>query len=58
MKSRIGDYFVGVAMPSLEQIEEVLKHQHKYPGEKFGEIAVKLGMLKQKDIDEYLERHV
>jgi hypothetical protein len=55
MNPRIGEYFVGIQLLSLEQLEEVLKRQDDYPGMKFGEVAVKLGYLEQRDIDEFLE---
>jgi hypothetical protein len=32
-----------------------MKHEASYPGWKIGDIAVELGILKRKDIDEYLE---
>jgi hypothetical protein len=56
MKERIGEYFAGIQMLSLEHIEKIMEYQRVHPGLKFGEIAVLLGYLEQSDIDEYLER--
>jgi len=56
MKERIGEYFAGIQMLSLEHIEKIMEYQSEHPGLKFGEIAVTLGYLEQRDIDEYLER--
>ncbi|WP_319562339.1 hypothetical protein [Marispirochaeta sp.] len=55
MKERIGEYFIGIQMLSLEHIEKIMEYQSDNPGLKFGEIAIKLGYLDQRDVDEYLD---
>ena len=54
MNKRIGEYFVSLNILSFEQAEKILKVQNEYPNKKFGEIAVQLGYLDQRDVEEYL----
>ena len=54
MNKRIGEYFVSLNILSFEQAEKILKVQNEYPDKKFGEIAVQLGYLDQRDVEEYL----
>lgn len=58
MKDRIGEYFVGMQMLSLEHIEKIMEYQSEHPRHKFGEIAIELGYLEQRDVDEYLNKEV
>ena len=54
MNKRIGEYFVSLNILSFEQAEKILKVQNEYPNKKFGDIAVQLGYLNQRDVEEYL----
>ena len=54
-KELIGEHFVNLHDLSFEQAEKVLKVQKKNKKKKFGEIAVELGFLELKKLDEYLE---
>ena len=54
MNNRIGEYFVSLDILSFEQAENILKVQNEYPNKKFGEIAVQLGYLDQRDVEKYL----
>lgn len=54
MNKRIGEYFVSLNILSFEQAEKILKVQNEYPNKKFGDIAVQLGYLDQRDVEEYL----
>lgn len=51
----IGEHFVNLHDLSFEQAEKVLKVQKKNKKKKFGEIAVELGFLESKKLDEYLD---
>lgn len=54
MNNRIGEYFIGLNILSFEQAEEILRVQRESPTRKFGEIAIQLGYLNQRDVDKYL----
>ena len=54
MNKRIGEYFVSLNILSFEQAEKILKVQNEYPNKKFRDIAVQLGYLDQRDVEEYL----
>ncbi len=54
-KELIGEHFVNLHDLSFEQAEKVLKVQKKNKKKKFGEIAIELGFLELKKLDEYLE---
>ncbi len=54
-KELIGEHFVNLHDLSFEQAEKVLKVQKKNKKKKFGEIAIELGFLEPKKIDEYLD---
>jgi len=56
-KELIGEYFVNLHDLSFEQAEKVLsvQKQKKNRKKKFGEIAIELGFLEIKKLDEYLE---
>ncbi|MCK5200517.1 MAG: hypothetical protein KAR21_19315 [Spirochaetales bacterium] len=56
MNKKIGEYFVSLNVLSFEQAEKILKVQNEYPDKKFGEIAVQLDYLDQKEVEEYLGR--
>ena len=53
----IGEHFVNLHDLSFEQAEEVLQvqKQKKNRKKKFGEIAIELGFLEHKKLDEYLD---
>ena len=51
----IGEHFVNLHDLSFEQAEKVLKIQKKNKKKKFGEIAIELGFLELKMLDEYLD---
>ena len=55
-KELIGEYFVNLHDLSFEQAEKVLsvQKQKKNRKKKFGEIAIELGFLEIKKLDEYL----
>ena len=55
MNELIGEHFVNLKDLSFEQAEKVLSVQKKNKKKKFGEIAVELGFLELKKLDEYLE---
>ena len=57
-KELIGEHFVNLHDLSFEQAEKVLKVQKKNKKKKFGEIAVELGFLELKKLDEYLEEPI
>ena len=54
-KELIGEHFVNLHDLSFEQAEEVLKIQKKNKKKKFGEIAIRLGFLAPKKLNEYLK---
>jgi hypothetical protein len=51
----IGEHFVNLHDLSFEQAEKVIKVQKKNKKKKFGEIAIELGFLELKKLDEYLD---
>ncbi len=55
-KELIGEHFVNLHDLSFEQAEKVLlvQKQKKNKKKKFGEIAIELGFLEPKKLDEYL----
>ena len=56
-KELIGEHFVNLHDLSFEQAEKVLsvQKQKKNRKKKFGKIAIELGFLEPKKLDEYLE---
>jgi hypothetical protein len=56
-KELIGEYFVNLHDLSFEQAEKVLQVQKLKKNRKkmFGEIAIDLGFLESKRLDEYLD---
>lgn len=56
MHELIGEHFVNLNDLSFEQAEEVLRIQKKNRKKKFGVIAVELGFLEPKMLDEYLDK--
>ena len=56
-KELIGEHFVNLQDLSFEQAEKVLyvQKQKKNRKKKFGEIAIELGFLEHKKLDEYLD---
>ena len=57
-KELIGEHFVNLHDLSFEQAEKVLsvQKQKKFKKKKFGEIAIELGFLEPKKLDEYLDK--
>lgn len=55
MHELIGEHFVNLKDLSFEQAEKVLLVQIKNKKKKFGEIAVELGFLEPKKLDNYLD---
>ena len=52
---RLGEFLVRIGVINPEQVEIVLKKQKEQPDKLFGEIAVELGYINDKAVDEYLE---
>ena len=55
MHELIGEHFVNLKDLSFEQAEKVLLVQKKNKKKKFGEIAVELGFLEPRKLDNYLD---
>ncbi|MCK5673714.1 MAG: hypothetical protein KAH95_10065 [Spirochaetales bacterium] len=55
-KELIGEHFVNLHDLSFEQAEKVLKVQKRNKKKKFGEIAIDLGFLESKKLNEYLDK--
>ncbi len=51
---RIGEFFVRIGIITPDQVEEVLKIQKSEPDRLFGEIAIELGYINDKALDEYI----
>ena len=51
---RIGEFFVRIGIITPEQVKEVLKIQKSEPDRLFGEIAIELGYINDKALDEYI----
>ena len=51
---RIGDFFVKTGIITPYQVVEILKEQIRQPGKLFGEIAVEMGYISDKSLDQYL----
>ncbi|MCK5615172.1 hypothetical protein KAR91_75615 [Candidatus Pacearchaeota archaeon] len=52
---RIGEYMVRIGALTPQQVEEITKKQDKEPNKMFGEIAIELGYINDKAIDEYIK---
>lgn len=50
MREMIGQYLIRLELLSFEQAEEVLRIQQDKPEMKFGEIALELKYITQKDL--------
>ena len=53
---RIGDFFVKIGIITPEQVEEILKIQKVEMGRLFGEIAIGLGYINDKALDDYIAK--
>ena len=58
MKELIGEHFVNLQDLSFDQAEEVLRIQQKDRSRKFGEIAVELGYLEPRKLENFLEEEI
>ena len=54
-QKKIGEYFYGVELLSLEQIETILAFQNNHRELRFGDIAVSLGYLDTEDIENFAQ---
>lgn len=57
MHELIGEHFVNLKDLSFEQAEKILQvqKQKKNKKKKFGEIAIELGFLEPREVNDYLE---
>jgi len=55
MAERIGDFLVRVGSLKPSQVDEVLRLQKAGDSRKFGEIALKLGFIKDDAIKRYVD---
>jgi len=51
---RLGEFLVRIGVMEEEQVRLVLEEQKKQPGVLFGQIAIELGFINEKAIDDYL----
>ena len=51
---RLGEFLVRIGVMQEDQVQVVLEEQKKRPDELFGQIAIELGFINEKAVDDYL----
>jgi len=51
---KLGEFLVRIGVMKEEQVRVVLEEQKKQPGVLFGQIAIELGYINEKAVDDYL----